>query len=224
MQVRKGESVFPGERQQFQLPANGGNVVLFANGIKNRKIWNIINTSYPIRLADVKMEYIPALTASTHSMDQIRMSVSNIDNDISASVIGYAGSDTRIEINPQDADTEQTELIASCKSLDALVKPTATVLVGEYACAGIEKSNGKVTKINYVNKISDVVSTGISITNSVFVQGQDSTTMDQGAASFSQNTNGFEESTVVLKSAMLAPTSISIDKLSYSLKVKCQPK
>jgi hypothetical protein len=226
LQVQKGNNSFIGEAQQFQVPSTGtGNnpITLFANGVRNRKIWGgIINTTQMVRLATVKMEFSPALPAKTNSMDQIRMSVVGVDGDISAKVTGFAGAATRIEVTPQDTDSGQTALIASCRSLDATIKPVVTT--DKYACVGEERSNGKTIKINYVNQVSDVVNSGISITNSVFVQGADSVTMDAGAVNFSQTTNSFEESTVSLSSSLSAATSIAIEKIGYSLKVNCSPK
>lgn len=227
LQVRKGNNTFPGEAQQFQLPSTGTGhnpITLFANGMRNRKIWGgLLNTTQMIRLATVKMDYIPALTANPNSMDQIRMSVSNVDGNVSASVTGFAGADTRIEIIPQETfESDQTELIASCRSLDAVAKPV--VASDKYHCVGAERTNGKTVQINYVNQISDVVNSGISITNSVFVQGEESATMSAGAVSFTQTPSGIDDSTVNLKSTLSAATSLTIEKLDYSLKVKCSPK
>lgn len=223
LQVQKGNDSFIGEAQQFQLLSTGGEIELFANGMRNKKIWGgIINTTRSVRLATVKMKFAPALPAKANSMDQIAMSVVGIDGDISAKVSGFAGAATRIEVTPQDAESGQTSLIASCRSLDATIKPAVTS--DKYACVGEERSNGKTIKINYVNQVTDIVNSGISITNSVFVQGADSVTMDAGAVNFSQTTNGFEESTVNLVSSLSAATSIAIEKLGYSLKVNCSPK
>ncbi len=226
LQVKKGDSVYAGEAQQFSLPATGGRVNLFANAMKTKTTGDIFRftRTYMVRLANVVMEYSPALSANPASMDQIKMSVAGIDGDISASVSGFAGSENKISITPQETDSDQTEVIATCSSSDAkamgLVKST-----GAYQCIGTERADGRTTAINYVNQVSDVVASGISITNSVFVQGTEGAQLGTtGLVTFSQATNRYDDSTVALSSNLSSATSISIEKLSYSLKVKCQPK
>lgn len=225
LQVKKGDAVYAGEAQQFSLPATGGRVNLFANAMKSKTTGGIFRftRTYMVNLANVVMQYSPALSSNPSSMDQIKMSVANIDGDISASVSGFAGADNTLSITPQDADSDQTEVIATCSSSDAkamgLVKST-----GAYQCIGTERADGRTTAINYVNQVSDVVASGISITNSVFVQGTEGQTAAGGGVTFSQATKRYDDSTVALSSNLSSATSISIEKLSYSLKVKCQPK
>ncbi|MBC7457709.1 MAG: hypothetical protein H7235_05490, partial [Bdellovibrionaceae bacterium] len=155
----------------------------------------------------------------TTSADQIRMSVAGIDSDISASVTGAANAETRIEIQPKDSEDGQTTLIASCVSAESQSLLAPSIPAMSYQCIGEETADGRTTKINYVNQLSDVATSGISITKAVFVQGH------QGSeVTFTQELPRYDDSTVSLKSKLTAPTSIAVEKLGYSLKVKCQPK
>ncbi len=224
LQVRKGDAVYAGNAQQFYLPVTGGQVNLFANSLKSKTSGGLfrITRTYAIKLANVVVEYIPALTANTASVDQIKMSVADIDGDISSSLTGFAGDQNTISITPQDE--EKTELIATCSSSDAKIMGLIKTS-GQYQCVGTEKAEGKTTVINYVNQITDVVSSGISITPNVFVQGAEGKQIGMGGAvSFTQSTNRYDDSTVALKSSLSSATAITIEKEKYSLNVKCQPK
>jgi hypothetical protein len=216
LSVKKGNMISEGQPQQLSLSQyyRRAAIPAYAMRVKNNG-W--FQTSSWVRVANLNVEYSPAL-AGTTAMDQLKMSVGGIDGDISASVTGFAGGETRIEIQPQDSEDGQTTLIATCSSADAMQRGPVGAM-GAYQCVGSETADGRTKQINYVNQLSDVVTTGISISNAVFVQG------DQGSGvSFTQATNRYDDSTVTLRSNLSAPTSIAIEKLSYSLKVKCQPK
>lgn len=216
LQVRKGDAVFQGEAQQAYLYKSGGTLTLFANSVVNQKFWRYFYYPRIVNIGTVKMKYSPAL--GTNLMDQITMSVENVDGDITTSVSGFAGAENRIEITPQDADGDQTTLIASCSSSDAVTRPTLAA-ANLYQCAGTEKTKGKTNNFNYTNQLSDVIASGISITRSVFVQGEDA-----GSVTFTQASNSFGDSTISLKSYLGASTSVSISKTGYSLKAKCLAK
>lgn len=218
LSVKKGDMIYEGQSQQIMLSQYLRRQTIPAMAIRTTGN-GFFRVSRWVSIANLNVEYSPALAGSMSSGDQIKMSVAGIDGDISASVTGAANAETRLEIQPRDSDDGQTTLIASCVSTDAQATIAPAVTASAYQCVGTETADGRTTKINYVNQISDVVTSGISITNAVFVQG------DQGAGvTFTQETNRTDVPTVILKSKLTAPTSVSIEKLSYSLKVKCQPK
>lgn len=244
LQVRKGQAYYSGSAQQFTVSRTGGRIVLISPTMQNRQVWKVFNVAYMKSLATVVLDYTPALAGNSKATDMAKMSVSNIDGEISAAVSGYAGSELRIELTPQDSEaSDQTELIVSCTgaagqtlanqnsaagATPPLINqpPVATnteslvpTVKESFACKGTEVINGKTKEINYVNKISDVIESGISVSNSVFIQGEDSSVV------FAQSSSGILSATDVnLKSSLTAQSAISIEKSNYSLKLKCQPK
>ena len=218
LSVKKGNMIYEGQSQQVMLSQYLRRQTIPAMAIRTSGN-GFFRVSRWVSIANLNVEYSPALAANTAAADQIKMSVSGIDGDISASVIGSATGETRIEIQPKDSEDGQTTLIASCVSADAQSLLAPAIQAMSYQCIGSETADGRTTKINYVNQISDVATSGISITNAVFVQG------DQGSAvTFTQELPRRDDSTVSLKSKLTAATSVSVEKLGYSLKVKCQPK
>lgn len=219
LSVKKGDMIYEGQAQQIMLSQYLRRQTIPAMAMRTSGK-GFFRISRWVSIANLNVEYSPGLAGSVASgADQIKMSVSGIDGDISASVIGAANGETRLEIQPRDSEDGQTTLIASCASNDAqsVLAPATPAL--SYQCVGTETADGRTTKINYVNNITDVATSGISITNAVFVQG------DQGAGvTFTQELPRHDDSIVSLKSKLTAATSVSVEKLGYSLKVKCQPK
>lgn len=226
LEARRGASTTTTFEQQITLPRNGGKASLFANAMASGKLWNIFNYSRMVTLAKINLEYLPAMSLNQNGIDLIKLSTSGVDGDISVSTTGFAGAENRIEIIPNDSDSEATELYVSCISRDASVAPVAAVaLSGQFKCEGQERINGRTQNINYVNQLSDVISTGISITPSVFVQATgDVTTAQQGAVTYSQTNNRRDDSTVNARLSLKNTTAVSIEKAGYSLKVKCTPR
>jgi hypothetical protein len=218
LSVKKGHMIYEGQPQQIMLSPYLRRQTIPAMAIRTSGN-GFFRVSRWVSIARLNIEYSPSL-AGTATADQIKMSVAGIDGDIAASVVGSVNAETRIEIQPKDSEDGQTTLIASCVAADAtqavLVPATGAM---SYQCIGTETADGRTTKINYVNQISDVVTSGISITNAVFVQG------DQASGvTFAQELPRQDDSVISLKSKLTAATSVSIEKLGYSLKVKCQPK
>ena len=217
LSAKKGDMTYDGQPQQIQLSPylNKQSIPAIALRTSGKGLFHI---SRWVKFAQLNVELFPRLSADINSTDVLKMSIVGIDGEISASVIGATDTENRIEIRPQDPEGEQTTLIATCSSAGNMAIPPVTATNG-YQCVGSETAQGKTTKINFVNQLSDVVESGISITNNVFVQG------DQASAvSFTQASNGHDESVISLKSKLNSATSIAIEKSGYSLKVKCQPK
>ena len=217
LSAKKGDMTYDGQPQQIQLSPylNKQSIPAVALRTTGRGFFRI---SRWVKFAQLNVEYFPRLSADINSTDLIKMSVVDIDEDISASVTGVTNAENRIEIRPQDTEGEQTTLIATCSSAENKAMPPAMAANG-YKCVGSETAQGKTTEINFVNQLSDVVESGISITNNVFVQG------DQASAvSFTQTSTVHDDSMINLKSKLNSATSIAIKKSGYSLNVKCQPK
>lgn len=225
LQVKKGTAVYPGPAQQFYLPETGGTNSLFASTLVNKRIARFFQITRMAQLARVNMVYSPALSANSQSLDTITMSVENIDGETSASTTGFAGAENRIEITPSSiyGDSDKTQLIATCVSTDARIQPILPN-TGKYRCAGYEIVNGRRTPIDYTNQLSDVMSSGISLSRSAYLAGDSAVQVGQGLVSLTQSGESFDESTVQLKSAIMTPMRMTVDKLGYSLRVSCQPK
>lgn len=218
LSLKKGDIIVEGQPQQIYLSQYLKKQSLPAIGLLTTR-HGIFVTSRWVQVANLNLEYLPAFSANPASIDQLKMSVTNIDGDISASVTGFAGAENKIMITPQDDDGTQTTLVASCTSADAMavgmVKST-----GLYQCLGDETVNGRKTQITYdPNQVTDVVASGISISNSAFVQGD-----GNNAVMLTQSSGRYNDSTLGIKSTLNSPTSISIEKSNYSLNVKCQPR
>ncbi len=217
LQARKGNYTFDSQAIDFSLLNSGGSYYINANYFRFFKRINV---------AKLLMKYTPAFAGSPTSMDTISMIIENVDGDTSASITGFAGSENRIEMTPDDATfySDRTQIIASCMSTDGAQAPAAPVSSGKYQCSGIESVNGKTTEIKYTNEINDVVNSGISLSQSVFVQGQQAGIGSQDLVQLSQTMSDLNESQVVLKSKLLAPVKMMISKIGYSLNVTCSPK
>lgn len=217
VQASRGDAVSAGQAQQYNVfPGNNAFLIQAPATIVRQKCgWlGCATVTEVVSLANVKVKYIPGLPGSTGSMDKITMSTQVDGNTIEVS--GFAGTETKIESAPQDSDNNETSLIVTCVSSDANAR-TSLASSGLYQCKGEERVNGRSKVFNYTNQLADVVNNGISITNSVFVQGSgDEVSYSQSAGSL--------DSTVNIKSSLSSKSSVKIDKGNYSLKVECQPK
>lgn len=221
MQVRKGESNIStiGE-VNLPVAANGGYQYLTAKGVVNKNVWRVINVSHMATLARVKVEYMPSMSIGQGGLSQIKLSASDVDGDISVATVGYAGAENRLEIIPQNSE-DNTEVIVSC-IMRGEALPAAAVVATKLQCIGSEKINGQMNKINYVNQLSDVLTSGISLTRSIFVQGQSNMTGGLSDITYSQQNRS--DSQINFKANMGVGTSVSIQKAGYSMNVKCSPK
>jgi hypothetical protein len=212
--ARKGTLVYQYPRQQFSLLSDYAASVDLSivrwHGFFKKDI-----------IAKVSMDYAPAFTANVNSMDTIRLSAQTGDG-TKATVEGFAGDLNKIEIIPQDTESGEVELYVSCSSSDAKVKPALTS-AQQYACKGKEISAGKTKELNYVNKISDVISSGLSLTSSLYVSADQSASSQAGLINFAQ-TAGVLDSTVNVKSQLYSRTRTQISRYNYSLDLTCQPK
>lgn len=218
LSAQTGNMIYDGQPQQIQLSRYLTRQTIPAMAIRTtgNGFWQMQRM---VTFAKLNVEYIPTLAANTTSIDQLKMSVSGIDGEISASVMGSASGETRIEIQPKDSEDGQTILIANCVNTDAQTMIAPAIQPMSYQCVGSETADGRTTKINYINQIADVATSGISLSKALFVQG------DQGAAvNFIQELPRNNDSVVSLKSKISSATTVSVEKLGYSLKVKCQPK
>lgn len=222
MQVRKGDSNIStiGE-VNLPVPSNGGFQYLTAKGFMNKNVWKVINVNYMATLARIKVEYAPALSIGQNGMSQIKLSATDVDGDITVSTAGFAGSENRLEIIPQNTD-DNTEVIVSCIMRGEQLPNATTFAQTKLQCIGSEKINGQVNKINYVNQLSDVLTSGISLSRSIYVQGQENASGGQADIIYSQQNRN--DSVINFKANMGRGTSVSIQKAGYSMNVTCSPR
>lgn len=213
-QIRRGGQFIANEEKQIQISNNGGNHALTFG------YWRWFKF---IKLAQLNLEFIPAMSMSTDSSDMLRLSMSAVDGSTSVSSVGFAGAENRIEIMPNDSESNQTQVIVSCRSADAN-KLGQSITTGKYACRGVEVSGQQRKEINYTNQLSDVIQSGLTLSNSVFIQGQPDAVDARGLVEVNQNTSSMDDSNVSVKTALMAPMSVNIEKIGYSLKLRCSQK
>lgn len=219
LQTRNGNSVYQGQPEQLILSKNGDIREIALRAFVSKCNW-LGCAQYPRTIGKLKVKFDAALTGSSSAMDKLTLSVENLDQDITTSVSGYAGSETKIEITPEDSESDRSTVIVSCRGTDSFVR-SQIASNGLFQCKGEERVRGAKKSFNFTNQLSDVINSGISVTNSVFVQGSGD------EVNYSQSlVNGYDDATVNLKSNLSSASSIRIEKLSsnYILKLDCQPK
>lgn len=225
--VQKGDRIGDTGLMNVKVQENNGNgvnIFAFINHQIQKRFLGIFNFNANIvsnseKLAKVKMY----LTKQPGKADMIKLEATGVDGDISASVTGYAGSETRLEIASQNEYSDATKLVISCKASSATNIGTA-IPAQRYRCVGLEK-NGKVeTRINdHISYTEDSMNSSYSLTNAVKLHTEGNLATDQGSVILEQIARYSSDSSVSTKANITTPTSISVKRAGYSLKVDCKP-
>lgn len=178
---------------------------------------NIVSTSE--KMAKVKMYY----TKETGKADMIKLEVTGVDNNLSATVTGFAGSDTKLEIAPQDQYSDATKLSISCKSAQAVTTGSAAAYKA-YRCKGVEKDGSVVTEIVSADPYDDsLMNQALRVSKSTKLYTEGGLATNEGTASFEQLARHGIDSSVTTKANVTTPSAISVRRPNYRLDVECKP-
>lgn len=224
MQVRKGTELVSNITQRIMVPQSGGKGAIFATTLKSETFWKVFRYARWVKLAQLNLEYTPGMAMDLESTDMVRLSMAGIDGDTSVSVTGFAGSENRLEVIPNDStDSVETTVIVSCRSMDSMKLGQSSVFATKYHCQGQEVDGARRTNINFVNELSDVVSSGVTLSDSVYLKAQEIQSSDlHSYVDITQSTDSIIDSAIRTRNSLAAPVSLNIEKLNYSLKLKCQ--
>jgi hypothetical protein len=204
--------------------ASGVNMFAFTNTQYQKKFLGIFNvsgnvSSHSEKLAKVKMYY----TTSAGKADMIKLEAIGVDGNLSASVTGYAGSETALEIAPEVEVDDVTKLLVTCKSNQATSTGNMASLKS-YRCKGEEKSGSTVTKIDYASPYNeDIMNQTYDLGKSAKLRTEGSLSTDAGVVSYGQFANHSTELSVMTKANVTTPSAISVRRNGYRLDVKCEP-
>lgn len=187
-----------------------------------KKVWIFNGYKYKrfdsSRLAKIEVSYNSAKTAQ--DSDLLTLKVKTNDGLISSMASGYAGSETRLEILPQEGSEDlDLQVSVSCVASQAKLSTTPKT---KYACKGLEKVAGKTTEINYSSALTEAISNQTYRTSD-----QSQLTLEgsvtQGSALFMQKSKLAHEQTVTTKSLIGAASKIQVERAGYGLKISCEP-
>lgn len=209
--------------QVIQNNQSGVNIFAFTNAQYKKKFLGFINVqgnkfSNSEKLANVKMYY----TKEAGKADMIKLEATGVDGELSASVTGFAGSETKLEIAPQDEYSDATTLGISCVAQGATTGNAQAYKA--YRCKGEEKEGTKVTKIDYASPYNDdIMNQSFDLSKSAKLHTEGSLATDAGTATFEQIARYGIDSSVSTKSNITTPSSVSVRRANYKLNVECKP-
>lgn len=209
--------------QVIQNSQSGVNIFAFTNAQYKKKFLGFINVqgnkfSNSEKLANVKMYY----TKEAGKADMIKLEATGVDGELSASVTGFAGSETKLEIAPQDEYSDATTLGISCVAQGATTGNAQAYKA--YRCKGEEKDGTKVTKIDYASPYNDdIMNQSFDLSKSAKLHTEGSLATDAGTAMFEQIARYGIDSSVSTKSNITTPSSVSVRRANYKLNVECKP-
>jgi len=224
--VKKGAAVGDTGLMNVQVIQNnvsGVNIFAFTNAQYQKKFLGFINVSgnkfsNSEKLAKVKMYY----TKEAGKADMIKLEATGVDGELSASVTGFAGSETKLEIAPQDEYSDATTLGISCVAQGATTGNAQAYKA--YRCKGEEKDGTKVTKIDYASPYNDdIMNQSFDLSKSAKLHTEGSLATDAGTATYEQIARYGVDSSVSTKSNITTPSALSVRRANYKLNVECKP-
>lgn len=224
--VKKGATIGDTGLMNVQVIANsktGVNMFAFTNHQIQKKFFGIFNFqsnkfSNSEKLAKVKMYY----TKESNKADMIKLEAIGVDDQLGATVTGFAGSEVKLEIAPQDEYSDVTTLGISC------VAQGATTGIAQaykaYRCAGTEKIGNKETKFEYANPYNEeLMGLSSDLTKSVKLRTEGTLATDAGTVTFEQIARYGIDSSVSTKTNITTPSVLTVARPDYRLKVECGP-
>lgn len=224
--VKKGTTI--GDTGLMNVPVimnskTGVNMFTFMNYSFQKKflgIFSFSGTKYSNseKLAKVKMYY----TKEAGKAEMIKLEALGVDKDISASVTGFAGSETKLVIAPQNEYSDATSLEITCQAQGAVASDTVTYKA--YRCTGTEKDGTNITKIDYASPYGDdIMNQSYDLSKTAKLHTEGSLATDAGTASFEQAGRYSSDPTISTKANITTPSAFKVSRLNYSLNVECKP-
>ena len=209
--------------QVIQNNKSGVNIFAFTNAFYSKKFLGFINVSgnkfsNSEKLAKVRMYY----TKEAGKADMIKLEATGVDGELSASVTGFAGSETKLKIAPQDEYSDATTIEISCAAQGATTGNAQSYKA--YRCKGEEKDGTKVTKIDYASAYNDdIMNQSYDISKSAKLHTEGSLATDAGTAAFEQVARYGIDSSVSTKANITTPSALIVRRANYKLDVECKP-
>lgn len=224
--IKKGDTF--GDTGPMAIPViSGVSTNLFAYIVSQKKFLNLIPYQFMStseRLGKVTLNYTASNGLNT---DMIRLSADKVDG-LSTSVTGFAGAETRLDINLDNESSVKTSVSVSCRSTENL--NLVTTQYRRYSCKGTEKINSKVTKIAFSSPLNEEFFNESSYDVTQYVQLGFSGAYTNGnsssaaVASYSiAKLPQADRRSVSTQAHAMAPTTLSVKKSGYALNVTCKP-
>ena len=226
LSVKKGNTIGDTGAMNVQVEMNnksGVNIFAFTNASIQKRFLGIFNFhankfSNSEKLAKVKMYY----TKETGKADMIKLEAIGLDDQLGATVTGFAGSEVKLDIAPQDEYSDATSLSIACAA-EGATTGNAQASKG-YRCVGEEKDGNKVKAIDYTSPYSDdLMNQSYNITQSVKLHTEGSLSTGAGTVSFEQIARYGIDSSVSTKSNITTPSVVTVARPNYRLKLDCRP-
>lgn len=206
-----------------QNNSSGVNIFAFTNATIQKKFLGIFNFtankfSNSEKLAKVKMYY----TKEAGKADMIKLEATGVDGELSASVTGFAGSETKLTIAPQDEYSDATSLAITCQAQGATTGNAASYKA--YRCKGEEKDGKVVTTIDYASAYNeDIMNQSYDLSKSAKLHTEGSLATDAGTATYEQIARYGIDSSVSTKANITTASAIKVRRANYRLDVECKP-
>lgn len=226
LSVKKGNAIGDTGLMNVQVIQNnksGVNIFAFTNATVQKKFLGIFNFtsnkfSNSEKLAKVKMYY----TKEAGKADMIKLEATGVDGQLSASVTGFAGSETKLTVAPQDEYSDATSLEIICAAQGATTGNAVSYKA--YRCKGEEKDGTVVTKIDYASAYNeDIMNQSYDLSKSAKLHTEGSLSTDAGTAIYEQIARYGIDSSVSTKANITTPSAISVRRANYRLDVECKP-
>ncbi|AZZ35548.1 hypothetical protein CIK05_01605 [Bdellovibrio sp. qaytius] len=224
--VKKGSTV--GDTGIMNVPviqnsASGVNIFAFTNASIQKTFLKFFHFqankfSNSEKLAKVKMYY----TRESGKADMIKLEAIGIDDKLGATVTGYAGSEVKLEIAPQNEYSDATSVSISCAAPGAAIGNTSSYK--SYRCNVTEKIGNKESKYEYASPYNDsLMGDSFDLTKAVKLHTDGNLATDAGTATIEQLARYSIDASVSTKSNITTPTVVTVARPDYRLKVDCRP-
>lgn len=226
LSVKKGNAVGDTGLMNVMVEQNnstGVNIFAFTNATYSKKflgIFNVTGTKFSNseKLAKVKMYY----TKEAGKADMIKLEATGVDGELSASVTGFAGSETQLTIAPQDEYSDATSLSISCQAQGATIGNAVSYKA--YRCKGKEKDGKTETQIDYASAYNDdIMNQSYDLSKSAKLHTEGGLATDAGTASYEQIARYGIDSSVRTQANITTASAIKVRRANYSLDVECKP-
>lgn len=226
LSVKKGNTT--GDTGLMTVPVimnskSGVNIFAYTNKFVQKKFLGVFNYQSNIysnseKLAEVKMYY----TKESGKADMIKLEAKGVDKELNASVTGFAGSEIKLTIAPENEYSDATSLEITCQAQGAT---TGNELVYKaYRCKGEELEGKVLTKIDYASPYDDsIMNQSYDLSRSAKLHTEGMLSTDSGTATYEQTARYGIDSSVSTKTNITTPSAISVRRLNYRLNVECKP-
>ncbi len=198
------------------VPTNGGTANVFAYVLQSKKFLGIFNVQ-TMKMSNKfgKMELIYK-AASAGDGDRLTLSATGIGGIVNASVTGFAGSQTTLEIGPKDEFSEGTYVNLTCASSDTS-NPGNTFQGSKYDCRGRKTLGQKITEIRNSSSLDSLVNDGLEIAPLVFAESDAA----QSSVRFTSEEGDYRvQATANMSTAVQVNVKNSLER--YSLSTNCR--